>query len=332
MSLLVSAAPQSATASAMCRVVTVTPAPAVDRVYGVDRLLGGGHHRAVAARPELAGKGVRLSRTLAAAGGVTRAVLPLGPSDRQTLGLGENDVCVDVPWAVRTNVVVTDADGTTTNLNAEPQPLTADEWDALSFAALRSAVEIDAHWLVVAGSFPRLAGTDRLIDIVPIVRAAQELGIRVAVDSSGAGLRSVLDPTVRIDLVKPNRAELADLVGAPIDTIADAIAAAQEVRATGVRRVVVSLGEDGALSVGDTVLWAPAPAITVVNTTGAGDAMLAGYLSAAHSEERVALVDALRRGVAWGTAAVRGLSPADADELAVPGVRSPEARRLLRRA
>lgn len=330
MSLLVHDRGAPDVAARFCRVVTLTPAPAADRVYGVTRLTGGDHHRAVVERPVLAGKGVRLSRTLAAAGGVTRAVLPIAGPDRLALGVHDEDICVDVGWSIRTNIVVTDADGTTTNLNAPPHPLRPEEWDSLTFSALRAAVDIDAAWLVVAGSLPAAVGTAHAVDLVPLVRAAQDLGIRVAVDSSGPGLRAVLDPAARIDLVKPNRHELAELVRRPVSTVADAIAAAQQVRAAGVGRVVVSLGEDGALSVGDTVLWAPAPAVDVVNTTGAGDALLAGYLSAACSDEPHVLARALRRGVAWGAAAVRGATPSDADEAATPAVRAPQPQRMLR--
>lgn len=316
------------------RVVTVTPAPSIDRTYFVPRLAGGEHHRATSSAPVLAGKGVNLSRTLAAAGGLTRAVMPLAESDRLAL-VEDHDlamsICVDVPWAARSNIIVAAHDGVTTNLNAEPHPLTVKEWEALTFAALRAVVEIEAGWLVIAGTFPLLADSDRLIDIVPLVRAAQALGVRIAVDSSGAGLRAVLEPTLHVDVIKPNRSELAELTGRRITTMADAVSAAQEVRNWGVAAVIVSLGADGALHVGEETLWAPAPSVPVANTTGAGDAMLAGFLGSAHADDVESVAVALRRGVAWGAAAVQDRMPESrVSDAGMPAVRSPLLHRALR--
>jgi 1-phosphofructokinase len=109
-----------------------------------------------------------------------------------------------------------------------------------------------------------------------LIGTARAAGVRVAVDASGAALAAAVDGGA--DLVKPNRDELAELVGRRIDSVKDAIAAGREIRARTGGTVLVSLGADGALLLTETGGWhAVSPAITPLNTTGAGDALLAGY-------------------------------------------------------
>jgi ribokinase len=96
----------------------------------------------------------------------------------------------------------------------------------------------------------------------------------------------------------PNGGEASRLAGG----IADPEAAAQALRARGVRTVIVTLGEQGALACSDgPLLRVPAPAVTVVDTTGAGDAFN-GALAVSLAEGRP-LADAVRFAVAAGALA-----------------------------
>jgi 1-phosphofructokinase len=105
-------------------------------------------------------------------------------------------------------------------------------------------------------------------------------------------------------VIKPNRAELAEVVGRELDSISDVIAAAEELRARGVERVLVSLGADGAVLVGEHgAIVGESTVLHRRSTVGAGDCFLAGFLSrfsADESDDGAALVEAL----AWGAAAV----------------------------
>ena len=124
-------------------------------------------------------------------------------------------------------------------------------------------------------------------------------GAHVVVDTSGSPLVKAL--AAGPDLIKPNAEELADAAGGTITTVGDVVDAAQELRARGARAVLASLGADGALLVDATgVRHGAAPVDDVVSTVGAGDAMLAGYLSAADDPD-----NALRTALAWGAAAVQ---------------------------
>jgi ribokinase len=105
------------------------------------------------------------------------------------------------------------------------------------------------------------------------------------------------------DPVILNEAEAAELAGSAIDSPADAETVARRLLATS-RSVVITLGGDGAVVADSTgVKYVPATRVTVVDTTGAGDAF-AGALAAAlaSGNDLVAAVDA---GIAAGAAAVQ---------------------------
>jgi 1-phosphofructokinase len=111
-------------------------------------------------------------------------------------------------------------------------------------------------------------------------------------------------PTV----VKPNREELAEAVGMPLQSVGEAVEAAQVLRAKGARDVLVSLGSDGALLVSeDGVVSGDSHVAEPRSTVGAGDALLAGYLAAGADGAA-----ALAEGLAWAATAV-----------ALPGSRMP---------
>ena len=95
------------------------------------------------------------------------------------------------------------------------------------------------------------------------------------------------------DYVTPNESEASRLTGLPLANVNDAGRVAAAVRALGAARVVLTLGAGGALAEGPGGrLHVPASSVTVVDTTGAGDAFN-GALAVALAERRQ-LLEALR--------------------------------------
>ena len=82
-------------------------------------------------------------------------------------------------------------------------------------------------------------------------------------------------------LVKPNREELAALLGAGMESLDDVRAGALRVREMGARNVLVSLGPQGSLLADETgaVRYLPAPDGRVRGAVGSGDSMVAGFLA-----------------------------------------------------
>lgn len=280
-------------------IVTLTPNPSVDRTLEVPVLERGAVVRASASRTHPGGKGVNVSRALAANGVSTRAVLPAGGREGDQLldlldGLGIEVVGVPIAGAVRANVTVAEADGTVTKLNAPGPHLSVDESSSLVKAII--AASADASWIAVCGSLP--SGADPQFARV-VVEALHEAGMRVAVDSSGPAFSAALEAGP--ELVKPNAEELAEAVGRRLRTVGHVVAAARELVDRGVGAALVTLGSAGAVLVTPTATHrAVAPAEVPRSTVGAGDATLAGFLACEAGSE-----EALRWGVAWGAAAVR---------------------------
>jgi 1-phosphofructokinase len=279
-------------------IVTVTPNPSVDRTLEVPALQRGEVQRATATRVDAGGKGVNVTRALIANGQRSLAVLPLGGGDGHLLGRLLADAAVPhhavrTAAATRSNITISEPDGTVTKVNAPGQPLLASELDDLVDAA--HAALTGATWLVGCGSLPDGAPVDLY---ATLARRAQAAGVRVAIDTSGAPLAAAL--AARPDLIKPNLAELAELVGRRLATVDDVVAAADEVRALGPRTVIVSLGDHGAVLVdgGQPQLAVP-PKVAARSDVGAGDTLLAGFLSAGGAG-----AEALRTAVAWAVAAV----------------------------
>jgi 1-phosphofructokinase len=319
-------------------IVTLTPNPSVDRAVVIDVLHRGEVHRATSSRVDPGGKGVNVSRALAAQGAATVAVLPAGGPEGHLMeelldAAGVARRSVPVAGNLRMNISVLEPDGTTTKLNEPGPQLSAAEVDALLTATLAAACEQGdgASWVVGCGSLPPGAPDGLYADLVDRLRSRDVRG-RVAIDSSGAPMP--LAVAARPHLVKPNHEELAELVGHPLPSLGDVHAAARDLVAHGIEVVAVSLGGDGALLVtADEVVHARASITTPLSTVGAGDCMLAGLLHGLSSG--LPADAALAAAVTWGAAAVtlpgsRVPTPDDLHGIPVEVTRTPDSSLVLR--
>jgi len=293
-------------------IVTVTPNPSTDRTVTLSAALTrGAVHRVSSVSSEPGGKGVNVARALTLAGLDAIAVLPAAPADpflTLLTAAGVPAAPVPVRGAVRTNLAITEPDGTTTKLNEPGARLDGAELDALSAAVLERAAA--ASWVVLSGSLPPGVPDDWYARVVARLRA---LDCRVAVDTSDAPLAALAAAFDRAapDLIKPNSEELAGLSGRSAAELESSVqqgdpepvvAAARDLIGRGVSGVLATLGAAGAVLVDSDGAWlATPPPITPRSTVGAGDSSLAGYVRAdvagADPAER------LRMAVAYGSAA-----------------------------
>jgi 1-phosphofructokinase len=271
-------------------IVTVTPNPSIDRTITLaGPLTRGAVHRVESVSTEPGGKGVNVARALTMAGLDTVALFP------------EN-------VAVRTNIAVTEPDGTTTKLNERGAALDTAAVEGLTQAVLDAAASAD--WVVLSGSLPPGVPRTWYADMVAMLVT---LGCRIAVDTSDEPLAALAAAFERAapDLIKPNSDELASMTGASAAELEYAVAqgnpepmvaAARQLVDRGARSVLATLGAAGAVLVDQTGSWlATPPPITPISTVGAGDASLAGYLRA--ETAGAAAPERLRMAVAYGSAA-----------------------------
>ena len=201
--------------------------------------------------------------------------------------------------------------GVTVKLNGPGGALSAAEQDSLlqettlALEEARASVE-GTVWLAVCGSLPPGVGTRLVVDLVDL---AHRHGARCAVDASGDALTAALGAGA--DLLAPNRQELAEVnphaqTTGSIEELADA---ARALSLQTKAELLISLGRDGALYTdGRQVLHGFGPPLTPVNTAGAGDALLAGWLSAdAPARTR------LEQAITWGRSACLAATTVDPD-------------------
>ena len=278
-------------------IITVTTNPSIDRTVAVGDLVLGGVNRGDLSAIDTGGKGVNVSRALAAYGAETHAVMVCGDLGSQWFAKKLNagnitHTIIKAEGITRSNVTLQEADGTVTKINEPGFELTQDVMHQLRQTLENS--NLRNNWVVFAGRLNPGADVNTYRDLARTVR---DRGAKIAIDGSGAEFRAALD--VNPELIKPNQFELAELVGRPLKTIHDVIEAARQVIDGGVEQVLCSLGKDGAILVtNDQVIHCEPEKAAIGTPVGAGDILLAIYLGGG------AKPSALKDAIAWSAASV----------------------------
>jgi len=151
--------------------------------------------------------------------------------------------------------------------------------------------------LVLAGSIPDVMPSSIYMDIMNYL---QDKNLKVVVDATKDLLQNVLQ--YRPFLIKPNHHDLGEIFGVTIENKEEVVTYAKKMQEKGARNVLVSMAGDGAVLVTETgeVFKAEAPKGQVVNSVGAGDSMVAGFLAGYLEHESYA--EAFSMGVCTGSA------------------------------
>lgn len=275
----------------------MTTNPSIDRTIEVDKLAIGSVNRGKLTSVDPGGKGVNVSRALAAFGADTHAVVVCGDLGGEWFAKKLNDAniihdVITVDGITRSNVTLKEGSGSVTKINEPGFELTAEIIDDLKRTL--NHLNLKGSWVVLAGRLNPGADVNTYRDLAQFVR---ERGALVAIDGSGPEFRAAM--SVKPDLIKPNQFELAELVGRPLKTISDVIAAAREVIAGGVQQVLCSLGKDGAILItAAEVMHCEPEQIAIGTPVGAGDILLAIYLGGGAKPE------GLKSAIAWSAASV----------------------------
>lgn len=258
-------------------IYTVTFNPAIDYVVRTPQMKMGEVNRSSSEKIFFGGKGINVSVVLAELGvqskalgfvaGFTGRAIEEGIADK---GVTSDFVHLEKGFS-RINVKIKSDEET--ELNGQG-PVISETDIAKLYSKLDELSEGDT--IVLAGSIPNSLPADIYEKILAYLAPKN---VRAVVDATGKLLMNVLK--YKPFLVKPNNHELGEIFGVKLKTYDDIVMYANKLREMGAKNVLVSMAGDGAVLVDEqgNVHSCGVCKGTVVNSVGAGDSMVAGFIA-----------------------------------------------------
>ena len=274
---------------------TLTLNPSLDYIMDCPDFSPGKTNRSAVEYMRFGGKGLNASAVLSSLGVPSVALTLLGGETGTMLkrlldeaALSSYVIPIDEPTRINVKLL-TDK---TTEINARGPFIGNRAWgELLSFFDKLGKEDT----LLIAGSIPASLSDGHYEEMLSRLSF---LGVRIVIDGAGEMLRRAAP--FKPYLVKPNRDELSAAVGTELKTRDDIEKGARRLQSLGAQNVLVSLGGDGALLLSEDGMLRhqSAPKGEARNTVGAGDTMLAAFLSVSHSDNAYALRYAVAAGCA----------------------------------
>lgn len=168
----------------------------------------------------------------------------------------------------------------------------------------------DGDTLVLAGSIPSSLSDSIYCEIMDYLKDKK---LNIVVDATKDLLVNVLK--YKPFLVKPNNHEIGEIFGVELKTRSEVVPYAKKMQEMGAKNVLVSMAGEGAVFVGENgeVYESESPKGKLVNSTGAGDSMVAGFL--AGYMEKQDFMYALKMGLSAGSASAFSENLATKEEI-----------------
>ena len=284
-------------------IYTVTLNPALDRTLTVSTLKLNEVIRAKKVSVDCGGKGFNVSRALKLLGGESTILGFIGGAAGFSLedGLRSMHLTTDfirIKGETRTNFVVTEEETAKHIKVNEPGPIISESEQQELIIQISNLARPADLW-VFSGSLPPGIPSNFYARLISIIHTKEA---KACLDTSGEALQKSL--SAQPFIIKPNKQEAEEALEISIKNRADQIEAAKKFHAKQIPWVAISFGGDGLLlSDETTMVHTPAPSINVVNSVGAGDALLAGLLWAYSQGKGISEMAAW--GVATGSCAAR---------------------------
>jgi 1-phosphofructokinase len=283
-------------------ILTITINPAIDKTIIVDSLHVNGVNRVISSREDLGGKGINVSKVLTQLNVPTIACGFIGSRNYAKVSafvdheqLATDFVLVDANTRTNTKIVELSTHSTT-DINEPGFEVTQKEINQL--LSLIDSVAKEVDMVVFSGSLCQGMSLEQYGELIE--KAASKT--KVVIDAEKLALQEALKHAPL--LVKPNVSELEGYLKVEFHTETDLIKAAQEVlRTSHTQMMLLSHGEHGSYFITTSqVIKAEALKVPVKSTVGAGDSMLAGFLSEYIKDNNI--TEALRVATACGALAV----------------------------
>ena len=279
-------------------IYTITFNPALDYVVKVDNLKLGEVNRTSKEEIYAGGKGINVSIVLNNLGVESKVLGYIAgftgdEIERRVKEFGcDTDFIKLKSGMSRINIKLKSNEES--EINGSGPEITEGDLEKL-FKKLESLVSGDI--LVLAGSIPNCLPKNIY---EAIMQKLDGRGIKFIVDATGELLKNVLK--YKPFLIKPNHHELAELFNVEINSDEEIITYAKKLREMGARNVLISMASKGALLITEDnkILKSDAPKGEVINSVGAGDSMVAGFIAGYLKNNE--LEEALKLGIATGSA------------------------------
>ncbi|MDO5010087.1 MAG: 1-phosphofructokinase [Intestinibacter bartlettii] len=279
-------------------IYTVTLNPSIDYVIKVEKLVNGHVNRVNEEHVYPGGKGINVTRILKnldneniALGFVSGFTGDYIINSLQELNLKSNFIKVKEGFT-RINVKIKSEEET--EINGQGPKISEEELNR--FYEIIDKL-VDGDILILSGSIPACLD-EKLYE--NIMKKVADRDIKVIVDATKNLLLNVLK--YKPFLIKPNNHELAEMFGVELNSTKDVVFYAKKLKEMGAQNVLISMGKDGALLVSENgeVFTSNVAKGEVINSVGAGDSMVAGFISGYLKSG--SYEEALRLGAASGGA------------------------------
>ena len=292
-------------------IYTLTLNPSLDYIVQVDNFKEGTVNRISREEMLAGGKGINVSTVLNTLGAQTCALGFIAgfSGDEIQRQLNENGIRTDLIRVSRgySRINLKMKSDVETEINGTGPDISEDELNSL-MAKIRNLSEEDM--LILSGSVPKSL-PENIYEM--ITRTAAAKGIPFIVDAEGDLLQQTI--SYKPFLIKPNHHELSAIFHADITTREEAVPYAGKLQEAGARNVLVSMAGEGAILADENgeIWFAQAPEGTVVNSVGAGDSSVAGFLYGYLSSHDYGT--ALRMAVAAGSASAFSIGLASGEDI-----------------
>lgn len=280
-------------------IYTITLNPALDRNIWIEKIRMNDSNRVLKEERYAAGKGIDVSRVLTEFGVRNQALGFVGGFDGDEMEgrlINEGISCnfTRISGETRINIIIYDREKESQTIFSAAGPQ-VEPHEMMSLIQKVEKLE-NPEYVIISGSLPPGVNPEIYYKIMEIARSK---GSKILLDTDGESLKKGIQ--ISPDIIKPNIHELSRLTGTELNDIRGVIEAAQTICDQGTGTVLVSMGARGILLVRNRERYlAIPPKVKVVNTIGAGDSSVAGFVFGilAGKTTREALIYAVAAGTA----------------------------------
>ena len=292
-------------------IYTITFNPALDYIMSVDEFNKGMVNRSKSEKILPGGKGINVSLVLTNLGVQNTALgFIAGFTGKNIEEIIKNRGCktdfVNLKDGL-SRINVKFLSGSETEINGNGPSISKEDIESLYRKFEKLTTE---DILVLAGSIPSSFSENIYSDIMNYVT---EKGVKVVVDATGDLLVRCLK--YKPFLIKPYNYELEQIFNTKLDLREDIVKYTLKLKEMGAANVLVSMGADGAILVDEfgNCYDLKAPIGNVINSVGAGDSMVAGFLAGFYEKKDYEY--AFKLAVAAGSASAFSEELATKDEI-----------------